>query len=82
MKNFKTIDGDIGNTVSQRVFTGRLTKERFNKIDSYLRRNTIHYGENRCSHEWDCCGCLVYSRFEIAYKANQVIIINTQAFNY
>jgi hypothetical protein len=80
MRNFKVIEGDIDYRVSEKSFTGKLTKGRYLTIDKYCRVNTFRAGN--CGHEWDCCGCLSRSKMEFTYKHNQVIITLTESFNY
>lgn len=79
MRNFKVIEDDMDTVVSRRIFSGKLTKERYKMLDRFARK--IHHVE-RCGHDFDCCGCLCGQWLEIDYKANQVTLTLTQSFNY
>lgn len=63
----------------RREFTGKMTKRRWEIIDSYCRRNSFR---DHCGCEWDCCGCLCGQSMSFSYKYNQVRIGLTQSFNY
>lgn len=90
MKHFKLIDGDFDYKVSERTFSGKMTKTRYKIIDRYVRKlnNTHIYGTSRngyayrCGCKHDCCGCLSSQNMQFTYKHNQVTLIFTQSFNY
>lgn len=90
MKNFKAIESDYDYNVSQRQFSGKLTKNRYKAINRYVRKinNTHIYGTSpngyayRCGCEHDCCGCLSSQSLEFTYKYNQVVLTFIQTYNY
>jgi len=74
-----SIEGDYNQY--QRVFTGRMTKARWEIIHRFCRMHTFN-PEYRCGHEWDCCGCFCGQRMSFKYSRNQTVITFTQSFNY
>jgi hypothetical protein len=79
MKNFKIINSDMDYTISKRIFSGKITKNRYKILDRFCRKNSFR---TNCGHEWDCCGCMCSQYMEFEYKNNQVILILHNSFNY
>ena len=79
MTKFKFVNGDESSNHYERTLNGKLTKNRYKLLQSYVRRKS--YTEN-CGCDWDCCGCL----FEVSYKLkvnnNQVTIQMSEYRNY
>lgn len=78
---FKPTSTDFDYRQYQRIFTGRMTKARWQIIDRFCRMHTWS-PEYRCGHDWDCCGCFCGQRMSFKYSHNQVVISFTQSFNY
>lgn len=79
MRNFKKINGDYDFSVYQRTFSGRITKDRYKKLQRFARKNTF---SNNCGCEYDCCGHLCSKGMSINYSKNQVIITLSESYNY
>lgn len=80
-KNFKPAESsEYDYKIYERHFSGRITKGRYKKIDSFCRKNSFR--SRHCGHEYDCCGCLCSQRLEFSYQKNQITITLTQSFNY
>lgn len=91
MKNFKaTPDSDYDYQISQRTFTGRITKGRWKKLQRAARKfsNASLYGKSpngynyTCGCSYDCCGCLSSQSMQVSYQQNQVCITLSQSYNY
>lgn len=64
---------DIDREVFTREFSGRLTRERYKRIDRFCRAASrpLKY---RCGHDYDCCGCVFAMSMSFTYKQNLVVI--------
>jgi hypothetical protein len=62
-------------------FSGRMTKERYKKLDSFCRLNSRPF-RYRCGHDWDCCGCIFAVSMSFEYRHNQVTVHLTHHRNY
>lgn len=80
-KFFEIESSDYDYRQYQRIFSGRMTKNRWKIIGQFCRKHSYrpHY---RCGHDWDCCGCFCGQSMWFEYKHNQVVITFTQSFNY
>lgn len=58
MKKFKIVNNEsaMDSIVTQRTFTGRLTRFRYKILDRFVRMNNNK--TYRCHHDFDCCGCV------------------------
>jgi hypothetical protein len=74
-----TDESDYDRAIATRSFSGRLTKGRYKAIASYCRKNSFR---SRCSHEYDCCGCMYAQNLSFEYKHNQVTVTLIQHHNY
>jgi hypothetical protein len=80
MRNFKLIESDIDYSIYKRVFSGKITKKRYLKINKYCRKKSFR--ATNCGCSYDCCGCLSSQKLTFEYKQNQIIVILNHSFNY
>jgi len=78
MKNFKLIDGDISSSLYEKTLIGKVTKNRYKILSSYLRRKSYR---QHCGHEWDCCGCVFAVSFSLQATNNQFTIQMVESRN-
>lgn len=80
MKNkWNIVEGDIDYVVKERFISGRITKKRWKKIDSFCRGNTKQY---HCHHDFDCCGCVSSEYYEVKRIRGGVKLTHSIYFNY
>lgn len=63
----------------ERCFSGRMTKKRWQLINSYCRRNSYR---NRIASDYDCTGQLCGHYMEFSYSHNQVVIKLNMSYDY
>lgn len=63
----------------ERCFSGRITKKRWQLINSFCRRQS--YRIHICS-DYDCTGKLCGQYMNFSYKHNQVVITLTMSYDY
>jgi hypothetical protein len=94
MRNFKLTRGDYDYEVRERVLTGHITHERWQRVLEYTQRynqeNAAPYGISErgsaytcgCSH--DCCGCLVRTHMIAQSEPhnNRIVVAIIDSFNY
>ena len=78
-KGFLAISGDMDYTTYQKTFEGRITKKRYKVLDRWVRSNRQKY---RCSHDWDCCGCLIGVSADLIVSKNKAEILVSYSYNY
>lgn len=63
----------------ERVFSGRMTKKRWQVISSFCRRNSYR---NHIASDYDCTGQLCGQYMEFRYSRNQVVIRLCMSYDY
>lgn len=79
MKNFKLVDGDESSSLFEKTLIGRITKNRYKVLSSYVRSKSY---SQHCGCEWDCCGCVFAVSYKLQVTNNQVKIQMVESRNY
>lgn len=59
-----------------------IEKNTFEDKYGYWNGNGLELGQFHCSHEWDCCGCMISRNAVAQMIAGYVYIVITESFNY
>jgi hypothetical protein len=79
MRNFKYVDGDESSRLFEKTLIGKITKNRYKVLSSYVRRKSYR---QHCGCEWDCCGCVFAVSYSLQMTNNQVTIQMVESRNY
>jgi hypothetical protein len=63
----------------ERCFSGRMTKRRWQILNSYCRRNSYRI---HIASDYDCTGSLCGHYMELSYSCNQVVIKLAMSYDY
>lgn len=72
-------DSDYDYRKFERSFSGRMTKRRWQIINSYCRRNSYR---NHIASDYDCTGQLCGHYMDFTYHHNQIVISLSKPYDY